>query len=217
MGADWRGVQAGLQSGYEIGRSTGGKLSALGQSIAKLADSFRQQREAGEQTQAGILGEVAKARIGQALDPEKRLKAAISAKIEAGQSLSPEEKKMIYGYTPPEPGEWKPKTGNEALMFEKAKAGLKPKQQAIVDEKGNIVGQRPTGSVFAPSSQFNDIISLLGKDNLPAVSPKTTDISASQKQGKSLYSIGQIIKKNNQNYKIVSFDTDGEPLVDKVK
>lgn len=63
--ADWRGVQAGLQSGYEMGRSAGGRLSALGQSIAKLADSFRQQREAGEQAQAGILGEVAKARIGR--------------------------------------------------------------------------------------------------------------------------------------------------------
>ena len=177
--ADWRGVQAGLQSGYEIGRSTGGKLSALGQSIAKLADSFRQQREAGEQTQAGILGEVAKARIGQALDPEKRLKAAISAKIEAGQSLSPEEKKMIYGYTPSEPGEWKPKTGNEAMAFERAKAGLKPKTQLIVDSMGNVVGSRPAGSVYQPQeSQTDAILAALGGGEQPIAPRKLSPITA---------------------------------------
>ncbi len=47
--ADWRGVQEGLVSGYQVGRSTGGKRAGLGGIIAKVADRLRSQRETGEE------------------------------------------------------------------------------------------------------------------------------------------------------------------------
>ena len=46
--ADWRGVQQGLESGYVMGRQTGGSLSGIGQAIAKVADRLKQTRETGE-------------------------------------------------------------------------------------------------------------------------------------------------------------------------
>ena len=46
--ANWQGVQEGLVSGFQIGRTTGGKLSGLGSVIGKVADRLKQQRETGE-------------------------------------------------------------------------------------------------------------------------------------------------------------------------
>lgn len=43
--ADWRGAQAGLESGYVMGRQTGGRMSALGGIISKIADRLRLERE----------------------------------------------------------------------------------------------------------------------------------------------------------------------------
>ena len=40
--------------------------------------------------------------------------------------------------------------GPEALAFEREKAGIKAQPQAIVDKQGNVIGYRPSGSVFQP-------------------------------------------------------------------
>ena len=146
--ANWQGVQEGLTSGYKIGRDTGGgRLGHLGGLIAKVADKLRAERESGVAMgqKRDILGmeEASKVRI---LQEEARL-------------------------NPKSPAEWKPRTGNEALMFEKAKAGVKKTPEAIVDDKGNIIGYRPAGAVFQPRPDPTEAIiaALGGGGTLPAV------------------------------------------------
>lgn len=146
--ANWQGVQEGLTQGYKIGRDTGGgRLGHLGGLIAKVADKLRSEREAGVAMgqKRDILGmeEASKIRL---LQEEARL-------------------------SPKAPPEWKPRTGNEALMFERAKAGVKKTPEAIVDDKGNIIGYRPAGAVFQPRPDPTEAIiaALGGGGTLPAV------------------------------------------------
>ena len=107
--ADWRGAQEGLVSGFQIGQTTGGKLSGVGMALKKVADRLKEQRVAGEEleTKRNILGmeEASKLRLqGQEFEGKEKL-------LEKEASLSPKE--------------WKPQTQEEALEFESSKAGLK--------------------------------------------------------------------------------------------
>ncbi len=100
--ADWSNLSRSLESGYIMGRQTGGKLSTLGKNIAILADRLKSQREAGE---------------------------------EQGRKIN--------------------LLGVEGLIKEKLlekEASLKPTMQPIVDKTGKIIGYRPVGAVFQPSS-----------------------------------------------------------------
>ena len=63
----------------------------------------------------------------------------------------------------------------------------------------------PMEAMFAQSMGFGGI------DNTAIPTGKSSSKS------KQSHKIGQIIKKGNTNYKVVSFDSDGEPLVEKVK
>ena len=75
-----------------------------------------------------------------------------------------------------DPQEYKPKTQEEALEFERVKAGIKKQPQAIVDKFGNPIldeaGQprtRPHGSIFQPAPTLDEIVAQLGKDKLPGI------------------------------------------------
>lgn len=107
--ANWQAVQQGLTSGYELGRSTGGgRLGHLGGLIKQVADKLRADRE------AGIV-------MGQKRDILGMEEASKIRLLQEEARLNPKQT------------EWKPRTGNEALMFEKAKAGVKewkPRTQA---------------------------------------------------------------------------------------
>lgn len=99
--ADWRGVSEGMQRGFERGLSTGGgRLGHLGGLIKQVADKLRAEREAG-------IG------MGQKRD--------ILGMEEASRVRLLQEEARLN----PKALEWKPRTGNEALMFERAKAGVK--------------------------------------------------------------------------------------------
>ena len=146
--ANWGQVGNQLTQGFEIGQKTGGKMSGVGQAIAKVADRLRSQRETGEamKTQLDLLGQT-------------------------------EKIKAMYN-----PKGYEPKTQEEALAYEKAKAGIKNQPEAIVDKQGNVTGTRPAGSVFQPSASIDEVISALGtsgglpsiKANMPKAIPTDT-------------------------------------------
>ena len=140
--ADWGNVQQGMATGFQIGQKAGGKLSGLGVALKNVANQMVKKRETGEAL--GTLGQTEriKQEIGLEYDPEKRLKREIFSKKERGEELTPEEKKLGYGYT------------EEATT------------QSIVDKEGNVVGQRPTGSVFQPKEDPFNKYFLVGIKNL---------------------------------------------------
>ena len=100
--ANWQGVQQGLVSGFQVGQASAGagRMGSLGARIKEIADRLKSTRETGEEMgrKVNLLG-VEGLIKGQLLEKE----AALS------------------------PKEWKPKTQEEALEFERAKVGLKPK------------------------------------------------------------------------------------------
>jgi len=129
--ANWSGVNQAMESGFNMGQKTGGKMSGIGLALKSVADKLRSERETGEAL--NLLGRT-------------------------------EQVKAMYN-----PQEWKPKTKEEALAYEKSKQELKPQQEAIVDKQGNVVGYRPTGSVFQPSATTEEIIATLGNGGLPGI------------------------------------------------
>jgi len=99
MAGDWRGVQSGLVSGYEVGRASGGKRAGIGAAIGKVANKLKMDRMAGE----GL-----------------------------------EREKNLLGFEG---------TIKERLL--EKEASLAPTTQSIVGPTGEVVGERPVGSVFA--------------------------------------------------------------------
>ena len=118
--ADWGNVQQGLVSGYQVGRSAGGKLSGLGMALNKIATQLRTQREAGEEMgrKVNLLGSEEASRM-RLLEKEYGLRGELAEK----------------------------------------ETKLKPTTEPIVDEFGNIIGERPVGSVFQPRKQEINITS----------------------------------------------------------
>ena len=69
--ANWGGVQQGLVSGYQIGRSTGGgRLGALGANIKMVADRLREEEVKNQDFGQKVLGTVAINTLSKQLDPE---------------------------------------------------------------------------------------------------------------------------------------------------
>ena len=107
---------------------------------------------------------------------------------------------------------------NERIREAKEKAKLKTeKPTRITDEiKDKIIKKVYLGQPLSKGEQqiYNDIIKkgsllegLLGGGEIGGVSPMT----------ESQYNIGDIISQDGMKYKVVGFDTDGEPLVEPVR
>lgn len=111
--ADWRGVQEGLVSGYQVGRSSGGKLSGLGMALSKIADSMKEGRLVREE----------QGRKQNLLGYEGLIKGNIAPTQETTSSFEIPGMGRVKSVI--EPKEWKPSTQEEALGFEEAKVGLK--------------------------------------------------------------------------------------------
>jgi len=87
-------------------------------------------------------------------------------------------------YNPPE---WKPTTREEAMAFEKEKYGVKNQPEAIVDKAGNVIGYRPSGSVFQPSATIDEIIGQLGTGGgLPTIKANVPKVTTPPKTGKRI-------------------------------
>lgn len=163
--ADWQGIQAGLESGYLLGRQIGGKMSALGGVISKVADRLRQERQAQEELsqKRNILGmeEASKIRLAQEGD---RL---VGERLKNLPAVPPDME--VGGYS----AEGRP-------YYRRASTG----EQAIVDAEGNIIGMRPKGSVFQPKEdQTQAIINAIMGGEAPQSSPKITQ-PLSKSEGK---------------------------------
>ena len=79
--ANWGQVGNQLTQGFEIGQKTGGKMSGVGQAIAKVADRLRSQRETGEamKTQLDLLGQTEDIKLAH--NPEAMFKKKLYDKL----------------------------------------------------------------------------------------------------------------------------------------
>ncbi|KKN59222.1 hypothetical protein LCGC14_0544490 [marine sediment metagenome] len=89
--------------------------------------------------------------IGSAI---KKVANRLKSQRETGEALetlgqTEEIKQKIKAKYTPTPA-YKPTTREEALEFERAKVGITRQPQAIVDPEGQVIGERPFGSVFQP-------------------------------------------------------------------
>jgi len=158
--ANWGQVGNQLTQGFEIGQKTGGKMSGVGQAIAKVADRLRSQRETGEamKTQLDLLGQT-------------------------------EKIKAMYN-----PKGYEPKTQEEALAYEGAKAGLKatPTDWDVQKEARTtvnaMINQNPglQGQAFDNPALITDLINkevdrLKGRYNPNAILLKPQAIESGKK------------------------------------
>lgn len=127
--ADWQQISQGLEKGYLLGRSTGGRLAGLGQAISKVAERLRSERESQQELgmKRNILGmeEASKIRL---LEKEAEL----------------------------QPKGWKPSTKAEALELAKAK---RSQFGFWDEETGEVVPPVQSTPVLppAPTGKFNPL------------------------------------------------------------
>ena len=93
-----------------------GRFSGIGAALSTVADKLRKEREMGAETGQKI----------NLLGVEGLMKGTI-APAQAGETGTTFDLPMGRFKPVKEPKEWKPQTREEALEFEEAKVGLKPK------------------------------------------------------------------------------------------
>ena len=111
-----------LQSGFEMGRQSGGRLSGIGQAIKGVADRLRAEREGA----AGL----------DLLGRTERIKQEVKAEYAPTPEYAPTTQEEALAFEGGKaklkakyatPKEYAPTTQEEALEFEGKKAGLKTK------------------------------------------------------------------------------------------
>ena len=162
--ADWSNLSRSLESGYLMGRQTGSRVSNLGKIIASVAGQLRTQREAGEEQgrKVNLLG-------------VEGLMTGRLAPAEVGETGTTFDLPMGRFKPVKEPREWKPTTKEEALEFEEAKAGLKPKLTLsgalgiISDPMKAMQTKRNYPNLYAEAERI--VKAQLGEDILSKISP----------------------------------------------